>query len=361
MKNILYLCGYAAPYKGNFIPSLETIEQQYKDGNIVYCFPHNAASVVWMGAFQKAHKVYFMPLSFFGKRIKWDDLMAFKNIIDKEGIDIVHCHFLTYCYPLYVARMTVARKCMFIGHIHNRFEIPATKSRFIKKFVMERLYDLIIGVSEDTALSVRQTIKHKNVIAIPNAVCFNRLDEYEKISLRENNLQRVVLMAGWPASVKGVDIAVKAIEHLREQGRDVVLRIMLSGDFDKTENFIREQIGQMPDWVKLLQPRQDVAAYYNAADVFLSASRTEGLSYAVIENAYCNALLCCSRLPGNSLDIPNMFIFDVGNTDGCYEALKTTLDLVKSSEYDSIKTQQRTYVERQFDINCWVEKVTEIY
>ena len=31
MKNILFVCSYAAAYRGNFIPSLECLENTYKE------------------------------------------------------------------------------------------------------------------------------------------------------------------------------------------------------------------------------------------------------------------------------------------------------------------------------------------
>lgn len=361
MKNVLQLLGYAAPYRGNFIPSLEVLEKRYNQGHFVYVFPANAEHLAWMDAFRNTHTVYFMPLSFFGKRIGWHDLKTFRQILRKECVEVIHCHFLTYSYPLFAARKTVARHCKFICHVHNQLLIPATKSAPLKKYVMEHLYDLIVGVSEATAEGVRKAIRHNAVIGIPNAICFSRLDEYEPVSLRDYDSQQVVLMAGWPAEVKGIDIAVKAIDALRSVGRDVVLRIMLSGDFERTERFICNVMGYMPAWVRLLQPREDVAANYNAADVFLSASRTEGLSYAVIENAWCNALLCCSDLPGNSLDIPHMFSFPVGDTDACRNALQKALDASCSHQHDEIKECQRNYVRAQFNIDTWAESVIACY
>ena len=64
MKNVLLICGYAAPYKGNFIPSLEYLANTYKDGEMIYLFPENAQYVSWMPQLQESHKVYFMPNGF---------------------------------------------------------------------------------------------------------------------------------------------------------------------------------------------------------------------------------------------------------------------------------------------------------
>ena len=68
MKNVLQILSYAAPYRGNFIPSLECLENTYKEGKMIYLFPKNAQYVSWMPQFQESHKVYFMPNGFFGKK-----------------------------------------------------------------------------------------------------------------------------------------------------------------------------------------------------------------------------------------------------------------------------------------------------
>jgi len=360
MKGILLICDYAAPYKGNFIPSLEYLEDTYKDGKMVYMFPENAQCVSWMPLFQESHKVYFMPNGFFGKKVSWGVLKKLWEIIRTENIQIIHTHFLVYNYALFTAKHTFAKKIKIIAHIHNQFAIPSTKSAPIKKFVMEHSYDTIIGVSKSVADGLNRQIKHKNITYIDNAICFSRLDTYEKISLRDHENQKVVLMAGWPALVKGVDIAAKAIEQLRKKGMDIKLCIMQSGDFEQTQHCVTEAIGSYPDWVEILPPREDVATYYNAADIFLSASRTEGLSYAIIEASYSSAMVCCSNLQGNSLDIPNNKVFVVNDIDGCYEALYNILNR-SSKEKISYKTITRDFILKRYSMDGWVKEVVKLY
>ena len=356
MKNVLLICGYAAPYKGNFIPSLEYLEDTYKDGKMVYMFPENAKNVVWMADFQENHCVYFMSMGFFGKKVNWKILKELKNILQIEDIKIIHTHFLVYNYSLFVAKHTFARNIRMIAHIHNQFAIPTTKSAPIKKFVMEHSYDTIVGVSKSVADGLNRSIKHKNITYIDNAICFSRLDTYEKISLRDNENQKVVLMAGWPALVKGVDIAAQAILELRNDGCDIKLCIMQSGDFEQTQHCITEAIGSYPDWVEILPPREDVATYYNAADIFLSASRTEAFSYCLVEAAYCTPMLITSDIPGPSdLKIDGMERFVSENVEDLVHKIKELLII-------SIDVEERKYnVIRLYDLRSWTSAIVEMY
>ena len=356
MKNVLLICGYAAPYKGNFILSLEYLEDTYKDGKMVYMFPENAKNVVWMADFQKKHCVYFMPMGFFGKKVNRKILKELKNILLIEDIKIIHTHFLVYNYSLFVAKHTFARNIRMIAHIHNQFAIPTTKSAPIKKFVMEHSYDTIVGVSKSVANGLNKSIKHKNITHIDNAICFSRLDTYEKISLRDNENQKVVLMAGWPALVKGVDIAAEAILELRNDGCDIKLCIMQSGDFEQTQHCVTEAIGSYPDWVEILPPREDVATYYNAADIFLSASRTEAFSYCLVEAAYCTPMLITSDIPGPSdLKIDGMERFVSEDVEDLAHKMKELLVI-------SMDVEERKYnVIRLYELRHWAEAIAELY
>lgn len=356
MKNVLLICGYAAPYKGNFILSLEYLEDTYKDGKMVYMFPSNAKNVAWMADYQENHCVYFMSMGFFGKKVNRKILKELKNILLIEDIKIIHTHFLVYNYSLFVSKHTFAKSIRMIAHIHNQFAIPTTKSAPIKKFVMEHSYDTIVGVSKSVADGLNRSIKHKNITYIDNAICFSRLDSYEKISLRDNENQKVILMAGWPALVKGVDIAAQAILELRNDGCDIKLCIMQSGDFEQTQHCVTEAIGSYPDWVEILPPREDVATYYNAADIFLSASRTEAFSYCLVEAAYCTPMLITSDIPGPSdLKIDGMERFVSENVEDLVHKIKELLII-------SIDVEERKYnVIRSYDLRSWTSAIVEMY
>lgn len=356
MKNILFVCSYAAAYRGNFIPSLECLENTYKDGGVIYLFPENAQDVPWMPQFQESHKVYFMPNGFFGKKVSWGILKKLREIIKIENIQIIHTHFLVYNYALFIAKHTFAKKIKIIAHIHNQFVIPKTKSAPIKKFVMEHSYDVIIGVSKSVADGLNRQIQHKNINYIDNAICFSRLDTFEKISLRDHENQKVVLMAGWPALVKGVDIAAKAISELRNDGNDIKLCIMQSGDFEQTRRCVTEAIGSYPDWVEILPPREDVATYYNAADIFLSASRTEAFSYCLVEAAYCEPMLITSNVPGpNDLRIDGMERFVSGDVVDLSKKIEKLLHLEKMFHI------RKDNVKQLYALKKWTESIILSY
>ena len=61
---VLHISNYAAPYKGNFIASLEALEERLKEnGNnrMVYVFPEQCKNVNWIEEFTQKREVKFVP------------------------------------------------------------------------------------------------------------------------------------------------------------------------------------------------------------------------------------------------------------------------------------------------------------
>lgn len=73
MKNqtAIHISNYAAPYKGNFISSLEKLEERLENsGNnkMIYIFPDQCKNTNWIEKFVNTHKVYFVSSP--GKKYK---------------------------------------------------------------------------------------------------------------------------------------------------------------------------------------------------------------------------------------------------------------------------------------------------
>jgi glycosyltransferase involved in cell wall biosynthesis len=364
MKTVLQIMDYAAPYKGNFISSIIKLDEHIsKQGwNTIYLLPKNAYNTEWASDLRRQHKkLYFIDNSFFSKKIKLKNILFVREIIKKEKVRLIHTHFIFYNYSLFLLKIIISKKVKFIGHFHNHF-IPAnSKSSKVKIFIAKQVYNKIIGVSPSVAESVKNTgINSHKVAYVKNAIDFNRLNIFESLNFQENKIQRTILMFGWPFHRKGVDIAIDAINKIRIAGHDVILLISLSGEMELVQNHIIKHYGSLPDWIKFLFARNDVATYYNAADIFLSSGREEGLNYSVLEAAYCNSMLIISNINGNPQDIPHTFKFDNENSVQLSGAI---IDIINLSEEEKVKYKQsqREYVQKKYDLNNWCAEVFKEY
>ena len=364
MKTILKILNYAAPYKGNFINSLENLEAKLNDRTyrIVYLFPNTAKNLYWIAQMiSMKKKIYFMDTSFYSKKIRLKNIFFLLKVIRMEKIDIIHTHFIDYNYSLFLTKKLFFLKLRIIGQFHCQYHPTKNIIGDIKRFVTRNTFDLLIGVGESVAVGIKtENIPESKVVYVRNGIDFNRLDNFQPYSIRQNKNQKVVLMFGWLFHIKGVDTAIITIRKLNDCGYNIILAISLSGGLEQIKTLIKKEIGAIPDWLMFLEARDDVATYYNAADVFLSASREEGLNYSVIEASYCNPLVVASDIPGNPQDIPGLFTHGAGNVNQLMENLQNVFSLSESIK-ENIKKKQRDYVIKHYNLDTWSSEIMKYY
>ena len=226
--------------------------------------------------------------------------------------------------------------------------------------------DLYIGCSESVAIEYRKNFKLKNgkVTYVTNAIDFNRLNKYEVLHRGDfyiSSSTTVFLMFGFDYYRKGVDIVLEAMESLIKQGHDVCLLLSLSVNKDMIELKIKDRFGEIPEWLRILKPRDDIASYYNLSDYFISAAREEGFCNALVEAAYCERPIISSNIPGpQTLNIPHTYLFESEDVAGLQDAMLSLISLDRDKK-KQITTDQKAYVEKAFDLNLWAQQIKGIY
>ena len=358
MKSILLLSDYAAPYRGNFIPSLEAIERHLgKDNKVVYAFPGVAQEQAWMQAFEKIHTVVYIDRMFFSKYPQWKILAHLRSVCRQYHITTIHTHFVEGNVNMWLLRTLSGIQC--VANLHNHYKVSG-RLGVVRKYLFRWTNDVVIGDSQSVSESAYAIgIRRNKVVTINNSIDFTRLDNPTPIEVRRET-EQVVLMFGYPWYRKGVDVAVKAIQQLNEQGMPVRLAIAQSGRVEQTQQGIVQAICAVPSWVTFLPPTDRLADYYNACDVFLSAGREEGLSYSPIEAAYCSCGVVCSRIGGNPLDIPEIGIYPTEDIHALSAVLQAQLGMSKE-ECQHRNAVQRAYVLGNYNVEEWAERVIETY
>ena len=117
------------------------------------------------------------------------------------------------------------------------------------------------------------------------------------------------------------------------------------------ENIIKD-FGTIPKFVKFLDPIDDIATYYNKADVFLSASREEGLCYSVIEAAYCKTKIVASNISGVLTNIPGEILFESED----YLALSNIIAKIYKGNVEEKKVEAYMFVKDNYSIEKWVSE-----
>lgn len=113
----------------------------------------------------------------------------------------------------------------------------------------------------------------------------------------------------------------------------------------------------LPNWVCFLPPRQNIAMYYRAMDIFASPSREEGSTYAILEAAYCGCNVIATKIGGQSYHkkIPRVIFIPAEDPEALSNAILSVVKKGKNRE------QVQDFLVKEYGLKKWANDVTEIY
>ncbi|MFI3236461.1 MAG: glycosyltransferase family 4 protein [Lachnospiraceae bacterium] len=354
--NVLQIINYAAPYKGNFIPSIQFLGENHiaTDGTMVLLFaPHIKGSdaIGWIDELiEKKYKIYFMTGSIF------HDTRLIHKICREYEINIIHAHFMKMkmLIPVFLGK---TRKCMQILHYHNHSE---EYQDVIKKSIRRAIYKkmLMIACSESVYQSVVRDFPKNRSYVVNNGVDFHRLKQSEPLERCDTEVSKC-LMFGFDYERKGVDVAIEAIGLARKQ-LNVELYIALSKNKEIVESKIVEALGEIPNWLHLIKAQSDVATLYNSMDIFLSPSREEGLPYSVIEASYCRPITIVSDIKAQRyLELPYNYTFESEKPEKLASIILEKAHMVEGKAQR--KEMIREDIEERYSLEKWANKISNVY
>lgn len=116
-KKILIAAQFAAPYEGNFIASLRSLEHRLKNvynAECAYLFPHNAATKPWAEQFRAEHKSFFS-----GSDTSLISDCEASEILEEFAPDLIYTHFEGYDLPLHRAVKQSRKTIREVWHMHD--------------------------------------------------------------------------------------------------------------------------------------------------------------------------------------------------------------------------------------------------
>lgn len=359
---ILHIMNYAASYRGNFIDSLASLDKKLQKNGLknIYLFTGDAKNegpMKWIGEMQRqGEEVYFLTEN------RNQDAKLVCSLIKEKNVKAVHTHFITMQQYLAVYQATFGSNIPVLMHMHNHSKEAGNP---VKNILRRMLYGkcIMIACSESVYHSLERDYPKNEKYSIDNGVNFSRLDNYETLKEEDfglENSEGVFLIFGFDFYRKGVDLAVKALKQLREQGHSYSLLVSLSTNFQQVEKNIVDILGEMPSWVKVISARNDVATLYNFVDVFLSPSREEGLPYSVVEAAYSSCSVVMSDISAQiHLKVPYGYWFKSEDIeDFANKILKAQIEHTQKLEnWDKAKASMR----ENYALDTWSEQIEKLY
>lgn len=364
MKKIIVLCDYNSNYGGNFIPSLISLEEKKRDlYKYIYVFPIDAKNKQWMTSLKNSGRI----IEFIEKsKNNYINSCRIQKILKKYNSKVLYVHFWSF-KPIALISIFHRSIKIFI-HMHSDFSNGKKTLRLkLKHFILYKCLlrkCYYLSVSND----LLDFLPKKNSYYIPNALATKRIDCIHqtgedfrnKYGIAKENV--IIECFGWSPYVKGIDIAVRSVKKARDLGYKELYLLIICGvsfDIDKMKLFIKENTDCYgnENWIMLVNSNEDVFRFHEAADVCLSASRSEGFSYALLEMMSLGKRCIISDIPGTdwATKYENVEIFKSENVDSCMKSIIKTLD--KKNVYPIVKKD----ILENYSIDQWCFKIIELF
>jgi glycosyltransferase involved in cell wall biosynthesis len=372
MSTIVHVASFTPEYGGNFIASLAQLRDSCRSEgwDLAFVFPEKARQRSWCKRLiAEEWRIHFLPDSV--SRIQC--MRALARIISEENASLVHTHFVQYDLAAWLAAHLArirGKRCQVIWHMHSSLKSSLTILRRLTNFIKYRLvgrFVWAIAVGASVASEAVAIGYPRNRVRIAeNGIDFSRLTSVAKdrlqvladLNIKEDD--RLILLFGYAPLIKGVDIAMDAMAELAKADEHVVLGIV---GREPLRTYVHDRTGgQIPSWLRIFPPMENVADLYQVASLFLSASRTEGFPYAVTE-------AMAVRIPVIASDIPalawahrsdGVLFFPNGDSKALATALGIALDWSEAERKEHADANERL-VRTEYGLDQWAERIMRQY
>jgi glycosyltransferase involved in cell wall biosynthesis len=292
--------------------------------------------------------------------------------IEAHDAVILHSHFTAYDLAACRLSMSNRRKCKTIVHLHS--EAAVSPRQALKDIIKMRMlgryvYDRFIAVSDNVEANIlARGVPQGKVHLVRNAVAIDRFvyDAEQRRQARATfgfeDKDTVVLLLGWDPHRKGVDLFLEAAAVVGQRTNSAVFCITGQG---ATKQFVaNHRCGPaLRDRLRILEPVEDFPSLLNAVDIFVSASRREGLPYAVLEAMATEKLVIASEIEGVSRSYgmaEGVWLFPVGDAPRLAELSGSAVDKTEQ-ERRALGRLNRSFVEANFSLEPWADRIVGIY
>ena len=348
-KSIVMVASYGGPYGGNFIPSLIEYDRIVKALGLrtIYIFPEIVKDYEWVQIMEEvADGIFFIPYHIHS----YDNIRRIRKICKNENAVLMYSRMSGWDI---IARLAMPNLPL-IWHFEMGLNLSSKKSR-IKYWLKYNFFGVgktyHIAVSEAATQAINSLrIRHK-CVWIPNAINTDRLEKKEASSFKTPTK---LLIFAYDPITKGLDVALDACEELNKASLQFIL---LASAQEKTYTYINERYGEeVPKWIELLEPTDKISDLFNDADILLSASRSEGLSFANLEGLYSGLPVVFSDIPGNKLlyDFDMTYAFEKANPISMIEAIQKCSDNPVSES--CIEKNQKVILDN-YSMKAWSERI----
>lgn len=365
--NILFTLDYSAPKSGNFIPSLLHLAGEIrKEGGTAVFLPKKLDE-------ERCHWLQWIRESGYPVLCLNEEapiLEQLQTIVRQYKIDIIHSHFS--CYEVLLTKNARAlRPARVVIHEHMGFNYRHRARQWVRNLVCS-VNNRVNGVYYVAANAQKsRSFFFCRHWFVPNGLSLERYyDDPRRAEGRYpgDNVwnaprpegEKLCLLLGWHPQFKGLDVAMKAVRIVRQRGVDLKLCVIgfQYGMSREKQAFLEQATGISihSDFIRYLKSEEDMFSVYRAMDVFLSASRVEAFSYALLEAISQNVPAVVSDIQGTgwAAAYSKSLFYPVEDPEKCADALLRAIPRRNepSNAEDLVK---------KYSVEHWTEKMLEIF
>lgn len=343
------VASFAAPYASNFVHSMIDFAVKVKrdGGDACFVLPYLAKNREWLKLLdEKDIKTYFIS----EKPYSLKTVAQLKKIFKEQRVNVVYSHFAGYDFACKFA----AGNRLVIWHCRMNVNI-STKLKRIKYFIKHKILGknvVSIALSDDIKRKIERYAPKGMVYSVPNAIELSRL-EYNPKCLAN---PKKYLMFGWEPKTKGLDIVLNVFDKNIEELKDKELYVSAQ---EKTINYVLERYGEgnLPKWLHLLEPTNNIASVYEKGDCLIVSSRSEGFCCCLAEALYSGLSAIISNIENLdwALEFNNVKQFDLFDEDSLIKAITSKFD-----NSQSLYSENRDRVFNQYGMESWSNMILEI-
>ena len=265
---------------------------------------------------------------------------AIEQVIEDTGATIVHTHFGSYDIATAQAVRRLrsrGKQLVQVWHYRTALTLPVSR-RSLRRRLKDVLKFQLAGRGVDRCVAVTDALaeevaargmrtKARGIVAGTDTEVFCAASDADRAMLRDRlgvaPHQILVLHMGWDWLRKGGDILAAAAQKVHAEGGAECVYFSIGAN-----------VADLEAPVQRLEPTDAVHELHQAADIFVSASRSEGFGNGLVE------ALACERVAVAALVAGQQEIFS-GLGDGCIA--------VAPEDPDALALGIRTLVERRED------------
>ncbi len=279
----------------------------------------------------------------------------FKLLLKKEQYDIVHGHgflpdYLIAKHKTKSKKVTTIHNIMREDYLYTYGKIKGAILTFLHRRLLKKM-DLCIGCSKCVYDSFPKNLT--NTIYVQNGCDNNKKNEnnLSKSDLGIPKNAKIYIYAGALSAGKNIVWLIESFKKHREINE--YLLVLGEGEEQQKCLDLRDEN------IKVLGFKKNVREYYEIADVYISASKSEGFSIAILEALECGLGLFVSNIPSHREIVDsfeNCYVGEVFAQDDFNEKI-----ILFRKSFSQDKKEISTQKQKYFSGLIMTQKYTELY